>query len=182
MRTRFCRTKRTNANIRTNDRQSYTHHGHGRKFSTQGQRHPNAITRNAHDNNHPGHSDPITTMGTNHNQRGSRNRAKFNQLPRHSFAEPLFKVRGITGNLRKTTHTNPRTGHKSRQHNWITPKNNHTPKTRHLTNGSQARPDSRHMHRKGRRENTFSPQGRTKSRRHRARHKTNPQGTPNAPQ
>ena len=41
-----------------------------------------------------------------------------------------------TGNLRKTTHTNPRTGHKSRQHNWITPKNYHTPRTRHHTNGS----------------------------------------------
>ena len=163
MRTQFCRTKRINANTRSNDRRSYTHHGHGRKHSTQGQRHSNAITRNPHDHNHPEHSNPITTVGANHNQRGSRNRAEYNRLPQHSFAEPLSKVRGIPGNLCKTTHTYPRTGHRNCQYNWITPKNIHKPRTRHHTNGSRAHPNSRHRDRKKRQKNAFSPQGRTKS-------------------
>ena len=138
MRTGFHRTRSTNADIRTSNKQFNVQHGHGSKLPTGGQRHPNAVTRNPHDNLFPEHSVPITTTETNYNQRGSRKQTEFSKHSQHSFAEPLPKVGGPPGNRHKTTHTIPHTGHKNRQHTWIPTRYNHIHTNDNHTNGSKS--------------------------------------------
>ena len=142
MRTGFHRTESTNADIRTRNKQFDVQHGHGPKLPTRGQRHTNAVTGNPHDNLFPEHSVPITTTGTNHNRRGSRKQTKFSKHPRHSFAKPLHKVRGSPRNRHKTTHTNPHTGRKNRQHTRISTRYNHIHTNYNHTNGSKSHTNS----------------------------------------
>ena len=138
MRTKFHRTKSTNANTRTTNKQFDVQHGHGQELPTRGQGHTNAISRNPHDNLFPKHPVPITTTGTNYNQRGSRKQTKFSKHPRHSFAKPLHKVRGSPRNRHKTTHTNPHTGRNDRQHARISTGYNHIHTNYNHTNGSKS--------------------------------------------
>ena len=63
----------------------------------------------------------------------------------------------IPGNLRKATHTTPRTGHRHHRYNRITSKDIHTLKTRHHTKGPRSHPDGGYENEKGRHKNTLGP-------------------------
>ena len=144
MRTRFYRTKSTNADTRIGNKQFYVQHGHGPKLPTRGQKHLNAVTRNPHDNFFPEYSVPITTTESNYNQRGPHRRTEFSKHTQHSFAKVLPKVRGPSGNLHKKTHTNSHTGHKNRRNTWIPARDDHIHKTYNRTNGSNSHTTSKH--------------------------------------